>query len=82
MQNLINQLLQPVTASDGTVKPPNMLHRRAAEAISQLYNQGQQDLQARLALQKLHGFAVLPEDNWMEIMYEDYLHRDTTVSTS
>ena len=51
MQNLINELITPSINETGATIPVSTVKRRAAEAIGNLYNQGQSDLQARLRLQ-------------------------------
>lgn len=67
MQNLINELLNPKLNKAGELLAPEAVKRRAALAIKQLYEQGQQDLNARKRLEQQQGFEPLTLEHAKEI---------------
>lgn len=67
MQNLINELLNPALTEAGELKPVATVKRRAAEAIKQLYEQGQIDLQARMRLEQKQGFEPITLEHCQEV---------------
>lgn len=67
MQNLINELVHPKLNQAGELLATPTVNRRAANAIQQLYQQGQQDLQARLRLEQQQGFEPITLEHAKEL---------------
>lgn len=78
MQNLINELNNPGLDAEGKILPVSTVKRRAAEAIEFLRDQGQADLNARLALQtELADARQYIVEQWgppIEYCIADYKH--------